>query len=287
MTTLNPKHWFTEVDDFNSSAISYKIKETLHSEQTPIQQLEIFSTECFGNLMALDGCIMLTSRDNFLYHEMLTHPAIFTHPAPKNVVIIGGGDCGTLQQVLKHPDIVKVTQIEIDKRVTDLSLVYFPELCTANNDPRAELLFDDGLAWVKNAKPGSIDLIIVDSTDPIGPAEGLFNKAFYQDAFMALSNQGILVQQSESPIYHVSKITAPMQKTMLATGFTELKTVFFPQPCYPSGWMSCTIAGKNLSLNQFRKNDILNKSFSTKYYNLGIHTASMAMPEFLKEILQQ
>ena len=283
---LNSKNWFTEIDDANAAAISYKIKEVLHSEQTPIQHIEIFSTECYGNLMALDGYIMLTSRDNFLYHEMMTHPGIFTHPNPKNVAIIGGGDCGTLQQVLQHQSIEKVTQIEIDKRVTDLSEIYFPELCIANNDPRAELLFNDGLAWVKNAKANSLDLIMVDSTDPIGPAEGLFNKTFYQDALIALNNQGILVQQSESPLLHFNSIIQPMQKTMLAAGFTEVKTLFFPQPCYPSGWWSCTMASKNLPLDQFRKNDIINKSFSTKYYNLAIHTGAMSTPEFLSHIIR-
>lgn len=278
---LNSRNWFSEVDDNNASAISFKIKELLHSEQTPIQHIEIFSTECFGNLMVLDGYIMLTSKDNFLYHEMLSHPAIFTHPNPKNVAIIGGGDCGTLQQVLQHRNIQQVTQIEIDKRVTELSLKYFPELCTSNNDSRAELLFDDGLAWIHNATAGSQDIIMVDSTDPIGPAEGLFNKKFYQDALIALSDQGILVQQSESPLYHLEKILKPMQNTMLAAGFTEVKTIFFPQPCYPSGWWTCTMASKNLPLDQFRKNDIINKEFTTKYYNLATHTGSMATPEFL------
>lgn len=278
---LNSRNWFSEIDDKNASAISFKIKELLHSEQTPIQHIEIFSTECYGNLMALDGYIMLTSKDNFLYHEMISHPAIFSHPNPKKIAIIGGGDCGTLQQVLQHPKIEKVTQIEIDKRVTELSMLYFPELCTSNNDSRAELLFDDGLAWVKKAQAGSLDIIMVDSTDPIGPAEGLFNKKFYQDAIIALGDKGILVQQSESPLLHVDSIIKPMQNTMLAAGFTEVKTLFFPQPCYPSGWWSCTMASKNIALDQIRKTDILNKSFTTKYYNLPVHLGAMATPEFL------
>lgn len=283
---LNSRHWFTEIDDQNASAISFKIKELLHSEQTSIQHLEIFSTECFGNLMVLDGYIMLTSRDNFLYHEMISHPAIFTHPNPKNIAIIGGGDCGTLQQVLQHKNIEKATQIEIDKRVTDLSVKYFPELCTSNNDPRATLLFEDGLSWIKNAKAGSLDIIIVDSTDPIGPAEGLFNKKFFQDCYIALGEKGILVQQSESPLYHTNKIIEPMQKTMLSAGFTDVKTLLFPQPCYPSGWWSCTMASKNLPLDQMRKNDILNKKFMTKYYNLATHMGAMAIPESLTSLIK-
>ncbi len=124
---------------------------------------------------------MLTARDNFIYHEMLSHPALFSHPSPEHVVIIGGGDCGTLREVLKHDGVTRALQVEIDERVTRLAEEFFPELCASNSDPRAEFLFDDGIQWMKDADPGSVDVIIVDSTDPIGPAEGLFTEAFYRD----------------------------------------------------------------------------------------------------------
>src|SRR5574338_1669805 len=117
---------------------------------------------------------MLTTRDNFLYHEMMTHPVLYTPAAPRNVAIIGGGDCGTLREVLRHPEVESVVQIDIDERVTRLAEKYFPELCESNADPRAKLLFDDGIQWMKDARRESIDLIIIDSTDPVGPAEGLF-----------------------------------------------------------------------------------------------------------------
>ena len=134
MTALNDG-WFTEVFQDQGTAFSLQVKKKLHEEQTEFQKLEIWETETFGNLMVLDGCVMLTTRDNFLYHEMMTHPALFTHKDPKKVVIVGGGDCGTLKEVLKHPGVEEAWQVEIDERVTRLSEQYFPELCESNTDP--------------------------------------------------------------------------------------------------------------------------------------------------------
>jgi len=138
------KNWFTELCDEAGSAFSLRIRAKLHEEQTPFQKIEIYETTDFGNLMVIDGFIMLSSRDNFLYHEMMSHPVLFTHPAPKRVLIIGGGDCGTLREVLRHPDVETVEQVDIDERVTRLSEIHFPELCEANDDPRAHLHFADG-----------------------------------------------------------------------------------------------------------------------------------------------
>ena len=129
-------------------AFSIKVFARLHEEQTEYQHIEIYETEWFGNLMVIDGCIMLTARDNFIYHEMMSHPALYTHPDPRKVVIIGGGDCGTLREVLRHEGVRHALQVEIDERVTRLSEQYFPELCVANDDPRAEFFFGDGIRWM-------------------------------------------------------------------------------------------------------------------------------------------
>ena len=178
--------WHYENFERAGSAIGYRITRKLDEVQSPFQFIEIYESTDWGNLMLIDGAMMLTTRDNFLYHEMMSHPALFTHAAPKNVVIIGGGDCGTLREVLKHPGVEKAVQCDIDEQVTRMAEKWFPELCESNNDPRAELLFDDGIAYMKNCAPGSIDIVIVDSTDPVGPAEGLFNKSFYDSCFRAL-----------------------------------------------------------------------------------------------------
>jgi len=282
---MNKSTWFTEICKTGGSAFSLSVREKLHDEETPYQRIEIFSTEHFGNLMVIDGFIMLTARDNFIYHEMMSHPAIFSHPAPKNIVIIGGGDCGTLREVLKHREVGHALQVEIDERVTQLSEEFFPELCVANNDPRAAFYIGDGIEWMEKAEPGSIDIIIVDSTDPIGPAEGLFTEAFYRDCCRALGEDGLLVQQSESPLYHMDIIN-PMHKHMQAAGFDGTQTLFFPQPSYPSGWWTATMAGKRASLATFREADANSKDFPTSYYNAAIHRAAQAAPEFFRDALE-
>jgi spermidine synthase len=277
---LSAKHWFTEVYPKHGSAFSLEVKEKLHEEQTPFQRIELFDTVWFGKLMVIDGCTMVSDRDNFLYHEMMTHPALYTHPNPKTVWIIGGGDCGSLREVLKHGEVESAVQIEIDERVTRLAEQYFPQLCESNADPRARLLFIDGIQWVKDAEAGSVDIIIVDSTDPVGPAEGLFNQAFYRECFRCLRKDGILVQQSESPLFHLSLLES-MHETMRAAGFLETRTLFFPQCIYPSGWWSATMAGKG-NLSHFREDAAQNKTFATDYYNVEIHRAAFAAPEFLR-----
>ncbi len=280
---LNGSNWFTEKDAFYNSAFSLKIKKKLHEEQSDYQLIEIYQTESFGNLMVIDGCVMLSSMDNFFYHEMISHPVLFTHPNPKNVWIIGGGDCGTLREVLKHRSVERVVQIDIDERVTRLSEQYFPELCESNNDPRSELKFFDGIQWIKEAKPGSVDIVIIDSTDPVGPATGLFTKEFYRDCLSCLSTEGMIVQQSESPLFHMG-ILVEMRKAMKAAGFPKLQTLFFPQCVYPSGWWSATMASKS-ELNSFRERDAAGKSFPTSYYNLDTHKAALAQPEFFKKAI--
>ncbi|HEY0721721.1 MAG TPA: polyamine aminopropyltransferase [Gammaproteobacteria bacterium] len=279
---LDPAHWFNELNAQDGSAFSLKYTAKLHEEQTPFQKIEVYHTAGFGNLMVIDGFIMLTQRDNFLYHEMMAHPVLFTHPAPKRVLIIGGGDCGTLREVLRHPAIGRVDQVDIDAGVTRAAEKFFPELCEANHDPRAGLHFADGLKWVKEATPGSYDVIIVDSTDPIGPAEGLFGVAFYRDCLAALGSDGILVHQSESPLLHL-KLTIAMRRAMRDAGFADLSTLHFPQPTYPSGWWSCTMARKNVSFSGFREADARQRPFTTRYYSEAIHTAALVLPPFVQQ----
>lgn len=278
-------NWFTEVFTSCGSGFSLKVKAKLHEEQSPYQKLEIYDTETYGNLMVIDGCVMLTDRDNFLYHEMMSHPALFSHPDPKRVVIIGGGDCGTLREVLKHPGVEKVTQIDIDKLVTDLSEKYFPQLCDSNDDPRAELLFEDGVKWVDECSEESIDVIIVDSTDPVGPAEGLFKVDFFKRCFRILKQGGIMVQQSESPLYHTDSIIKDLHVDMQAAGFSTTATLPFPQPVYPSGWWSCTMAGKGTDVKAFRETDSAGKAFDTDYYTADMHRGALTLPPFMKKVL--
>lgn len=277
-------NWFTEAHAPSGSSIGFRITRKLDEVRTPFQHIEIYETTDWGNLMVIDGCVMLTGRDNFLYHEMMSHPALYTHPAPKKVVIIGGGDCGTLREVLKHREVESVIQCDIDEQVTRLAERYFPELCESNADPRATLMFDDGVALMAGMAAESIDLLIVDSTDPVGPAEGLFGAKFYESAIRALKPGGLLVQQSESPLAHLELIRS-MRGYMRGAGFAATRTLPFPQPCYPTGWWSCTMARKGVASFDFRERGAETKQFPTRYYNAAIHRAALAAPEFMRAAL--
>ncbi len=275
--------WHYENFEPAGSAIGFRITGKLDEVQSPFQKIEIFATTDWGHLMLIDGAVMLTTRDNFLYHEMMSHPALFTHADPRHVVIIGGGDCGTLREVLRHPGVERAVQCDIDEQVTRMAEKWFPELCDSNHDARAQLLFDDGIAYMANCAPASIDIVIVDSTDPVGPAEGLFNQNFYASCFRALKDDGILVQQSESPLVLLELIKA-MRTEMRKAGFTIFKTLPFPQPCYPTGWWSATLAKKAGDF-KFRKVDARAKAFDTRYYSADIHHGALTLPPFVAAAL--
>ncbi|CAM3803553.1 polyamine aminopropyltransferase [Vreelandella rituensis] len=282
MTSSLDGQWFTEVFDSHGSAFSLKVSEKLLDVQSPYQHLEVYATETFGNLMVLDGCVMLTDRDNFLYHEMIAHPALFTHADPRRVVIIGGGDCGTLKEVLRHPGVEKVTQIDIDEEVTKAAERFFPALVEANHDPRAELLFADGVKWVDDTPDESIDVLIIDSTDPVGPAEGLFKTDFLKRCHRILKPGGVMVQQSESPLYHSGSIIRELRRDMQEAGFDSVATLPFPQPVYPSGWWSVTLAGKNADVGAFREQDAACNEMPLDYYTPEAHRGALVLPPFMR-----
>ncbi len=278
--------WFSEPFVSEGSAFSLKVIEKLESVRSEFQTIDMYATEAFGNLMVIDGCTMVSARENFIYHEMMAHIPLFAHCNPERVVIIGGGDCGTLKEVLKHDEVHQVWQVDIDEQVTRMAEKYFPELCDSNQDPRAHILFDDGIAWIKQAPPSSLDVIIIDSTDPVGPAEGLFAVDFYRDCYRALKADGVLVQQTESPLYHTQSIIKQAQMDFKQAGFVSSHCFPFPQVIYPSGWWSCTLAVKHGLASEFRQQQAANKSFVTRYYNAGIHQGALALPEFMREALQ-
>lgn len=273
---------FNELFAAEGASIGLQINALLHKEQSDYQTIEIYDTTHYGHLMVLDGCIMLTQRENFIYHEMMSHPALFSHSAPENVVIIGGGDCGTLLEVLKHPEVKSAQQVELDQRVTELSKQYFPELCQSNSDPRADFYFGDGIQWIKQAKKASIDVIIIDSTDPVGPAEGLFSTEFYRHCFRALKPEGLIVQQSESPLFHSDSIIKKMQNGLKQVGFSETAVRTFPQPVYPSGWWSCTMGIKTDQESVLNQRPLRPVTLQTRYYTEDLHLASQCLPAFMQ-----
>lgn len=284
--TASADWYFESSTDWGTGfALELKNQRKVHEEQTPYQLLAVYETKTFGYMMTLDNILMLTSRDNFIYHEMLAHPVLFSHPHPKRVCIIGGGDCGTLNEVLKHSEVESVIQIDIDERVTRVSEQYFPELCAHNNDSRATLAFEDGIRWMQEAPQGSLDVIIVDSTDPIGPGAVLYSKEFFQSCWNALGKDGLLAQQSESPLIHLEKLIVPMHNTMRSAGFETIQLHHYPQVTYPSGWWSTTIASKQGAVSAARTHPPLLRS--TQYYSSAIHSASATLPPFLQAALAE
>lgn len=276
--------WF--IEEAGGFAMSVKIRGKVHEEQTSFQRIEVYDTEEFGYLLTLDGITMLTSRDNFIYHEMLSHPALFTHPAPKDVVIVGGGDCGTLKEVLKHAAVKEATLIELDERVTRVSEQFFPELCESNSDPRAQFHFGDGIQWMAEAPAESVDVIALDTTDPVGQAARLFSAPFYRDCLNVLRGGGIMVAQSESPILDLDLIKN-IRKAMAEAGSEDIMTLNFPQCTYPSGWWTATMARKGERFSGFREGDARQKAFATRYYNAQVHAGSLALPEFMREAFNE
>jgi spermidine synthase len=280
---LLDQQWFSEIDQPTGTAFSLRIKQKLHEEHSEFQKITVYETTDFGRMMALDDVIMVTDRDNFIYHEMLVHSALFIHPNPREIAIIGGGDCGSLREVLKHHSVTQVTQIEIDERVTRVSEQYFPALCESNTDPRAKFLFTDGIRWMQETADHSLDIILIDSTDPVGMAEGLFNTAFYSECRRVLRPNGILAQQTESPLLH-TQILQKAHHSLRAAGFAQVRTLHFPQCVYQSGWWSATLASAE-SLATMRYQDCVEKQFTTHYYHADLHAASFVLPQFIQTAL--
>ena len=279
---MTEESWFTE--KAKGFGLALKITAKIHDENSPYQHIEVFETETFGRLLTLDGLTMLTSRDNFIYHEMMSHPALFIHSNPKHVVIVGGGDCGTLKEVLKHREVEEVLQVELDERVTRVAEEFFPELCESNGDKRAQFLFVDAIQSMADAPASSVDVILLDTTDPVGQASRLFSADFYRDCLRVLREGGVMVAQSESPLFDMEIITS-IHKAMHAAGANDIKTIHFPQCTYPSGWWSATLARKGQKLNGFRETAARKKGFPTRYYNADIHVACQSLPVFMNETL--
>jgi spermidine synthase len=275
--------WVYETVEEMGARFGIRVTEKLLDEQTPYQHLEVWATEHWGNLMLLDGVIMLSSRENFVYHEMMSHPALQSHAAPSDVVIVGGGDCGTLTEVLRHREVESVVQIDIDQAVTRAVERFFPELTARNDDPRVDLRFEDGVAWMKNAPAASRDVIIVDSTDPIGPGTGLFGPDFLADCHRVLRADGILIGQSESPFYHMP-LMVDYHRAMKQAGFAERRSLLFPQPVYPGGSITGTLARKSGRLDRIRP---LADEIETRYYSTAMHRGLLETPGFMREALDQ
>jgi len=257
------------------------VKESLFQGQSEYQTLQVLETYDFGRILLLDGLVMLTERDEFVYHEMITHVPLNSHPGPKRVLVIGGGDGGTVREVLKHPQVREVTLVEIDRMVVEVSRQYLPGVSAGLDDPRTRIFYQDGVEFVAGEPPGSYDAILVDSTDPVGPAQALFSEDFFRDCFKALSPEGVFVTQSESPFQHLSFMVDTHR--CMGKVFPGPSFYLAPVPTYPGGTWSFLLASKADSGSFPRRRDGAN--LPTRYYNRGIHMACFEIPRFLEEAM--
>jgi len=277
--------WFSE---YHTKNIKYSIKvdKQLFSKKSDFQRIDIFYSKELGNILTLDGYLMVAEKDEFVYHEMITHIAFAVNPEIRNVLVIGAGDGGTVRELTKYENIKNIDMVEIDKDVVDACLLYLPQTSCKLSDWRVNLFYEDGLKFARSKK-NEYDLIIIDSTDPFGPGEGLFTKEFYGNCYKALKDDGILINQHESPFYEndakaVSKISKRIKQVF------PINLVYQAHiPTYPSGHWLFGFASKNLHPLNDMKADVWNKlNIETKYYNTDLHWGCFALPNYVKELLE-
>jgi spermidine synthase len=270
--------WFTEKQT-NNFGITAKINKTLHTEQTEFQKLDMVETEEFGNMLILDGMVMTTQKDEFVYHEMVAHVPLFTHPNPENVLVVGGGDGGVIREVLKHPSVKKATLVEIDGKVIEYSKIYLPEIAGKLEDPRVEVKVDDGFMHIANSE-NEYDVIMVDSTEPVGPAVNLFTKGFYAGISKALKEDGIFVAQTDNPWFTPELITQVQRDVREIFPITRLYIANIPT--YPSGMWTFTIGSKKHDPLEVEENRFFD--IETKYYTKELHKAAFVLPKFVADL---
>lgn len=258
------------------------VAQPLESIKSPYQEIEVYKTDQFGNMLVIDDIIMLTQFDNFAYHEMITHVPLIAHPNPKRVLIVGGGDGGTAQQILKHPGVQEVVLCDIDQKVIDVSKKYFPELATCFDDPRLTVVAQDASQYIKT-KENYFDVICVDSTDPIGPGEALFELEFYQDMHRALTEDGIAVTQSEAMFYNSDFIAGLYKQNKELFAYASYYYTMIPT--YPSGSIGFSFCSKKYDPFEKVDSERIAALPDLQYYHTGMHLTSFVLPTFLQEKL--
>lgn len=270
--------WFTEKQT-ETFGITAKIKETFVTEKTDFQDLAMIDTEEFGRMLVLDGMVMTTIKDEFVYHEMVAHPALFTHPNPKHVLVVGGGDGGVIREVLKHPKVEKAVLVEIDGKVIEYSKKYLPEIAGQLDNPRVEVIVGDGFMHIHEAQD-KYDVVMVDSTEPVGPAAPLFERGFYQGIFKALKEDGIFVAQTDNPWFKadlIQKVNKDVKEI-----FPIVRVYGANIPTYPSGLWTFTMGSKKYDPLAIDETQIA--EINTKYYSPRLHKAAFVLPKFVEDL---
>lgn len=270
--------WYTEKQTENFG-ITAKIRETLVTEKTDFQDLAMIDTVEWGRMLVLDGMVMTTVKDEFVYHEMVAHPALNTHPNPKHVLVVGGGDGGVIREVLKHPQVEKAVLVEIDGKVIEYSKKFLPEIAGELDNPRVEVIVNDGYMHIHDHK-NTYDVIMVDSTEPVGPAVNLFTQGFYKGIFDALKEDGIFVAQTDNPWFKADLIQTVNRDVKEI--FPIVRVYCANIPTYPSGLWTFTMGCKKYDPLQVDETKI--EEIDTKYYTPRLHKAAFALPKFVEDL---
>jgi spermidine synthase len=276
--------WFTEQHTENVR-FSVKVDKQLLSKQSDFQRIDVFQSPEFGKFFSLDGYIMITEKDEFIYHDMIVHVPLAVNPNIKNVLVIGAGDGGSVRELCRYASIERIDMVEIDEEVVNVCKEYFPQTASSFDDPRVKLFFEDGLRFVRSKK-NEYDLILVDSTDPVGPGEGLFTREFYGNCYTALTDSGILVNQHESPYYDFNAVAMQRAHRRIREKFPIARVYQAHIPTYPSGYWLFGFASKKFDpikdLDAVKWNEL---KLKTKYYNTELHLGCFALPNYVKELL--
>lgn len=272
--------WFTE-EQTSAVSLGLRVRRTLHEETTPFQHLAVLETEGCGRALVLDGAIQLTESDEFVYHEMIVHVPLGAHPAPRRVAVIGGGDGGAVREVLKHPTIERVVLVEIDGSVVQAARRFLPAVSAALDDPRVEVRIEDGVQHVAE-RASEYDVIVVDSTDPVGPATGLFGERFYQHVARALRPGGLAVAQTESPFLNADLIRNARERFLAC--FPVVRLYLAAVPTYPSGLWSFTVGslGPDPASPAPGRTSGAGPIAPLRYYTPAVHRAAFALPGFVE-----
>ena len=275
---------YTELNELGFG-VTMETQNVLYSAKTEYQTIDILETQGLGKVLLLDGLVMTTERDEFFYHEMISHIPMNSHPNPERVLVIGGGDGGTVREVLKHDTVKEVVLCEIDGMVIDACKKYLPSIAGMLDDERVNIQVRDGIEYISQQED-AFDIILIDSTDPMGPGEGLFTEEFYSNVNKALKEGGIMSAQSESPF--VNQRQMKMMYPLLRKAFPKVSTFLGPIPTYPGGYWSWAFCSNTVEPLSFIAEDRVQKiAKQAKLYNLDIHKAAFALPNFVKKLVGQ
>ena len=280
--------WFTDRDENIALSLRHR-GSALFREESAYQKIEVLDTYAYGRMLACDNMVMCTEYDEYVYHEMIAHVPMLTHPDPRKVLVIGGGDGGTIREVLKHDSIEEVVMVEIDERVIEASKQHLPTLSRAFDDERLHLIVDDGIKYVQQSPSDTFDVVIVDSTDPVGPARGLFTEGFYRDIHRILNDQGVMITQSESPRFNVEVYQEVYTTFKRIFGDDAVFSYLVFIPTYPTGMWSFSYSSKGHThpwkhLDEERASAFAS-AHALQYYNPEVHRAAFALPNFVQQMI--